>query len=54
MTFDLNISLILQGLIVAGLLKTATVLWNATIQLAELDVRVDDHGRRLGVLEERP
>lgn len=48
-----NASVILQALIVSGLLATARVLWNTVIKLTELNVRVDDHGRRLGVLEER-
>lgn len=54
MTLDINLSLIFQGLIVAGLLGTAKVLWNTVVELAKLGVQVDDHGRRLGVLEEKP
>ena len=54
MTLDLNVSLIVQGLIVAGLLGTAKVLWNTVVRLAEIGIRVDDHGRRIERLEDEP
>lgn len=45
---------ILQAIIVAGLLGTAGTLFRAIVKLAELGVRVDDHGRRIDKLEEAP
>lgn len=47
----LDASTIVQALIVGGLLSTAGVLFRAVVKLAELDVRVEEHDRRLGRLE---
>lgn len=52
MTLDINVSLIVQSMIVAGLLWTAKTLWTTVLKLSEMGVRVEDHGRRIDRLEE--
>jgi hypothetical protein len=53
MTVDVNVSLIVQSLIVAGLLWTAQTLWSTVLKLAEVSVRVEDHTKRIERLEDR-
>ncbi len=47
MTIDVSASQVLTALIVASLVGTAKILWSATVELAKLKIRVDEHDRRL-------
>ena len=50
---ELNVSLIVQGFIVGGLLATAGVLFKTVIKLAELGRDVTNLDQRVGRLEDQ-
>lgn len=53
MNFVLDVSTVLQTLIVGGLLHTARVLWQTTEALGRLDERTKMQGERITELERR-
>jgi len=51
MTIDISAGQILTGLIRRRLIGTAKILWSANHRAGQLKVRVDDHERRIEVVE---